>query len=143
MRIFPSIALGLLATTATAQSGQVENCWSDRISVEPLEFSKAVIEDREVKARVTYHESADVPLSAMEIAFEIWSDKRPLPLYSSHLRDLRSIDGGMMPGESLVTSDYHFMDAREKGLAEEAGELSVRFEVQGAKGVSGQPLHCN
>ena len=141
MRIFPAIALGLLATSATAQSGQVENCWSDRISVEPLEFSKAVIEGREVKARVTYHEGA--PLSAMEIAFEIWSDKRPLPLYSSHLRDLRSIDGGLMLGESLVTSDYHFMDAREKALAEEAGELSVRFEVQGAKDVSGQALSCN
>lgn len=138
-----ALVLALAATPVASQSTQVENCWIQGITVAAIDFSPAIIDDREIKAEVSYTENAHRPLGAIEVAFEIWSDARPLPLYSGHLRKLRSIDGAMLPGETLETSDFHFMEEREKALARSAGELSIRFEVQGAKDDMGAPVVPN
>lgn len=142
MRYLP-LLLALGATPALSQSSQVENCWIQGITVTAIDFSPAIIEEREIKAEVYYTENARRPLGAIEIAFEIWSNERPLPLYSGYLRKLRSIDGAMLPGETLETSDFHFMEDREKALARSAGELTIHFEVQGAKDDQGEPVVPN
>lgn len=139
-----SIIMVAMAGHASAQSALVENCYSHVFDVEPVNFSKDVIEDRRVYARLTYKalDGIEEALGGIELAFEIWSDARPLPLYSSHIREFRSIDGGLMPGETIEGHDAHFMDERVKELARQAGELTVRFEVQGVKDADGNSLGC-
>lgn len=139
-----SILLAVFAGHSLAQQSLVENCYSSMFEIEPVDFSAKVIEDREVVVSLTYHapEGYAQTLSAIELAFEIWSDARPLPLYSSHIRELRSIDGGLMSNEIIVGRDFHFMDDRVKELARQANELTIRFEVQGAKDETGNSLGC-
>ena len=99
-----------------------------------------------VTASVTFRKIRDQQptLGAIEVAFEIWSNERPLPLYKSHLRELRfPIYGGVFPGETLTSSDYHFMTEREKEMARQAKELSVRFAVEWVKDVNGNRLTCD
>ncbi|ATF00752.1 hypothetical protein PhaeoP75_01093 [Phaeobacter gallaeciensis] len=139
-----SVLLAVVAGNASAQVSLVENCYSEMFAIEPVNFSTNVIEGREVTVRLTYKapEGYARTLSAIELAFEIWSDARPLPLYSSHIRELRSIDGGLMSGEVIVGQDFHFMDDRVKELARQASDLTVRFEVQEVKDEAGIGLGC-
>lgn len=138
--IFLTIATGHVS----AEPSLIENCYSPMFDIEAVDFSPKVIEDREVVVSLTYHapEGYAQTLSAIELAFNIWSDARPLPLYSSHIRELRSIDGGLMSGEIIVGQDFHFMDDRVKELARQANELTLRLEVQGVKDEAGNSLGC-
>jgi hypothetical protein len=129
-----------LPAGAETASHQVQNCWSDLITVEVVDFDRNVIEGRTVTGKVT--NNTDIALSAVEVRFELWSDKRPLALDWNHLRELRSISAGLLPKESVVGSDAHFMDDRERQFAREADVLSVRFEVEGAKDIEGNPVTC-
>ena len=141
---FFSILLTTVAGHVSAEPSLVENCYLPMFDIEAVDFSAKVIEDREVVVSLTYHapEGYAQTLSAIELAFDIWSDVRPLPLYSSHIRELRSIDGGLMSGESIVGRDFHFMDDRVKELARQANDLTLRLEVQGAKDEAGNSLGC-
>lgn len=143
MRLFIALVTYLLIWVNAANA---ENCFDRMFKVEPVNFSDAIIEGREIKISLTYLENESLPLkplSAVEVRFEIWSEVRPLPLYSSHIRELRTIDGGFLPGETLEASDFHFMDEREKRLAREASDLSVRFSIEWIKGIAGQRISCD
>ncbi len=142
MRFALALVASVAGTAVSAQTGYVENCYSNIIKVEAVDFSKAVIEDREVRARVSYVDQDGVPLKSIELGFEIWSDARPLPLYKSVIRNLRNIDGGMLAGETLEASDYHFMEEREKTMAKETHELELRFKVIAVKDLGGNRIPC-
>lgn len=141
--LFPML-LTIVAGHVSAEPSLIENCYSPMFEIEALDFSPKVIEDREVVVSLTYHapEGYAQTLSAIELAFDIWSDARTLPLYSSHIRELRSIDGGLMSSEIIVGRDFHFMDDRVKELARQANELTLRLEVQGVKDEAGNSLGC-
>lgn len=129
----------LLAATPV-MADQVQNCWSQYITVEAVNFSREVIDGRRIVARVT--SDAPFPISGIEVEFWLEADTRPLPIYFGHLRQLRSIDGALLPGESIETDDFHFMEERERQFARDASDFTIMFDVEHVFGVRGTRIAC-
>ncbi|MGR3484031.1 MAG: hypothetical protein ACU0BF_01690 [Paracoccaceae bacterium] len=110
------------------------------LDVEAQSFDASVIEDRLVEMRAVNGTSFD--LEAAEVEFTILGSDRPVPLYSASHRGLRDIAGGLLVGEEMVGTDYHFMDDRTKRLAADAPALTIEFTVTSITPVGGVPIPC-
>ncbi|MEM6727832.1 MAG: hypothetical protein AAF618_04970 [Pseudomonadota bacterium] len=133
------------ATFLSVAGVQAAACFDGALTVEAVDFSDAVIEGREVVVELTYDASSEVmsvPLSAVEVTFVLLSDARPLPLYTSTIRDLGAIPGGLFPGEVIRASDFHFMDDRAKALARDAAQFSVELQIEWVEDVDGERFVC-
>ncbi len=134
MRLPPiSLALALTAALATPALSETLECLRSGISVEAVGFDRSAIEGREIVVSIT--NNLGIPLGGVWVDFQILSSDRPLPLYEASIREAATIDGGLLPGESLLASDFHFMNDRTKNFAVEAVELKVELIIQNAADV--------
>ena len=122
------------------------NSYSDEKSVEcnfdvsAIDFDKGIIEGRKISFLFT--NNTEYSLMIVDIDFDIISDKRPLPLYSSYIREAKNIPGALLPDESIVFIEYHFMGEREKQLAQDANELTINTSVNQATTTEGLVFRC-
>jgi hypothetical protein len=134
VRSFPiSLALALTAALSTPAFSETIECLRSNISAEAIGFDRSVIEGREIVVSIT--NNLDIPLGGVWVDFQILSSDRPLPLYEASIREAATIDGGLLPGESLLASDFHFMNDRTKTFAIEATELTIELIIQNAADV--------
>lgn len=113
----------------------------DNILVDAVGFDRSVIENREITVRIASNTST--ALGGIWVSHEILATERPLPTYAASIRPAASIAGGLLSGESMTASDYHFMESREIEFAQETSELSIRFMIENAVDISmdGFPDH--
>lgn len=110
------------------------SCLKQSVLVEAVAFDDRVIEGREVKIRVT--NNLPVPLGGVWVDFEIWTKERPTAIYSGSIREAATISGGLLPGETMEASDYHFMKEHEKDFARKSQELRLELAVRNAADIN-------
>ncbi|TVR48655.1 MAG: hypothetical protein EA386_04055 [Rhodobacteraceae bacterium] len=130
--IVAAFALLVSASLATAEAddAQAVECLRANIPVSAIDFGPAVVDDREIAVRVA--NETQLTLGGVWISYAIWADDRPQPLYSASIRPAATIGGGLLPGETMVARDFHFMSDREKEIAREAQTLRLTLEVENA-----------
>lgn len=129
--ILPS-ALVASETDATLE------CLRENIEIEVEPLSAEQIETRAITAVISNNTS--VPLGGVFIEFTILAKERPAPLFDGGFRDLATISGGLLPGETMSSTDYHFMEDRELGFATSSEGLSVVTTILNAADAQMQPL---
>ncbi len=130
------IALTILGTTPSAAADEQKTleCLQNNIPVEAVGFDKSAIAGRKITINVTNNTAT--PLGGVWVSYEIWAAERPLPLYSASIRPAATIAGGLLPGEAITAADYHFMEEREKNLAEASSGLTIKLLVENAADIA-------
>ncbi len=127
-----SVALPLWVTIAMAEMSEagVEECLRENIHLSAIHFGPAVIEDRQITVEFT--NGTATTLGGVWISYAIWADDRPQPIYSASIRPAATIAGGLLPGESMIEHDFHFMSDREKEIARQTQSLQLTLDVENA-----------
>tara|TARA_R110002049_G_scaffold45609_9_gene133013 strand:+ start:3645 stop:4127 length:483 start_codon:yes stop_codon:yes gene_type:complete len=126
---FLAMAFALTQIGSAATANTLE-CLRANISVQPVEFDQSTIDSRVV--RVEVKNSMDIALGGVWIEFEIHSDQRGAAIYTGSIRPAATIEGLLEPGETMVATDYHFMDDRALQFARDANALTLELSVKNA-----------
>lgn len=124
------LTAALPMAAATADPVEALACLRANIALEPVGFGADTVDQRAVTIRIT--NDTDKPLGGVWVAFTIWAEGRPQPLYEGSIREAATIPGALMPGESMVAQDFHFMDDRTKDIARNAPALRLAVSVDNA-----------
>lgn len=124
------------STGALANQDAILSCLRSHIVVGEIDFGPAVVDDRSIKVEIT--NGMRMPLGGVWVSFEIWASDRPQPLYVGSIREAATIPGALMPGETLIAEDFHFMDDRAKAIARDATKLRLSLSIENAADTSMQ-----
>ena len=119
-------------------------CLANMIEIQNPGFTTEQITTRKVRLTVT--NKTDHVLTNVWIEFELWVPERPTAIEKGQFRGLINIPGGMLPGETIKTSDAHFMGEREVGIATHASAIELRpilrnvMTLDGTKAVESPPF---
>lgn len=118
----------LIAFPAYSDVTEKRHCMELNFPVEATSTPEITLATREVSVLIA--NTSDQPIGGIWIDFVIEASDRPTPLYDGSIREATSIPGGLLPGESLTASDFHFMDERALAIAKASPSVTVSAVVQ-------------
>ncbi len=70
------------------------------------------------------------PVGGAHVMITVTHADRPTPIASWGSQALLTIPGGLLPGESMTTETYMYIEPRVQAMIEDPGQLSVLVEVE-------------
>lgn len=123
-----SFAATLACTASAAQANETLSCLQEHFHVEVISTTKETLESRSV--RIAVQNDSGFAVGGVWVDFSIHAEGRPLPLYEGSVREAATIPGGLLPGETLQSEDFHFMDERASSIAEQADNIQIAVQVR-------------
>lgn len=116
-----------LATGAGAAEGNLLDCIQERFAISGVE-ADAVEGTVDVTFEVT--NNLTYPVGGAHVMITVTHPDRPAPIATWGSQALLTIPGGLLPGESMATATYMYVESRVQAMIDEPGQLSAVVQVE-------------
>lgn len=123
--------LALVAATLPAGAGAAEggllHCLQEHFVI-----ADVAVDVAEGAVDVTFRVANELtyPVGGAHVFITVTHADRPTPIASWGSQALLTIPGGLLPGESMTTETYMYIEPRVQAMIEDPGQLSAHVEVE-------------
>jgi len=122
-----ALVVATLPAGAGAMEGDLLHCLQEHFVISGVEAD--VVEDT---IDVTFEVANDLtyPVGGAHLMITVTHPDRPTPIATWGSQALLTIPGGLLPGESMGTETYMYIEPRGQAMIEDPGQLSAHVEVE-------------